>query len=111
MFKGAKNKEGAWQFMTYMLEDEPSVKYNTTLGLLPARKSILDRPEFAKDPSLEGFVNSFPIGIVSPYLAYPGWGGKIDSDGVPLIQQAMLGKISAKECLDRFAEVLKKEMS
>ena len=52
-----------------------------------------------------------PIGIVSPYLAYPGWGGKIDSDGVPLIQQAMLGKISAKECLDRFAEVLKKEMS
>jgi multiple sugar transport system substrate-binding protein len=79
--------------------------------LLPARKSILDRPEFAKDPSLAGFVNSFPIGIVSPYLAYPGWGGKIDSDGVPLIQHAMLGKISAKECLHRFAEVLKKEMS
>ena len=50
------------------------------------------------------------IGIVSPYLAYPGWGGKIDSDGVPLVQQAILGKISAKECLDRFAEVLRKEM-
>jgi len=29
---------------------------------------------------------------------------------VPLIQQAILGKISAKECLDRFAEVLRKEM-
>jgi ABC-type glycerol-3-phosphate transport system substrate-binding protein len=87
------------------------VRYNTTLGLLPARKSILDQPEFAKDPSLAGFVQSFGIGIVSPYLAYPGWGGKIDSDGVPLIQQAMLGKISAKNCLDRFAEILKKEMS
>src|SRR6267378_2425581 len=111
MFKGAKNKEGAWQFMTFMLEDEPSLKYNSTLGLLPARKSILEQPEFAKDPSLAGFVNSFPIGIVSPYLAYPGWGGKIDSDGVPLIQQAILGKISAKDCLDRFADILKKEMS
>jgi multiple sugar transport system substrate-binding protein len=111
MFKGARNKEGAWQFMSFMLEDEPSLRYNSTLGLLPARKSILDQPEFAKDPSLAGFVNSFPIGIVSPYLAYPGWGGKIDSDGVPLIQQAILGKISAKDCLDRFAEILKKEMS
>src|SRR5215831_17486875 len=111
MFKGAKNKEGAWQFMSFMLEDEQSLKYCTTLGLLPARKSIVDRPEFSKDPALAGFVQSFPIGIVSPYLAYPGWGGKIDSDGVPLIQQAMLGKISAKECLDRFADILKKEMT
>jgi hypothetical protein len=48
---------------------------------------------------------------VSPYLAYPGWGGKVDSDGVPLMQQAILGKLSPKECLDRFAEVLKKEMT
>ena len=111
MFKGARNKEGAWQFMSFMLEEEPSLKYCSTLGLLPARKSILEKPEFAKDPALAGFVNSFPIGIVSPYLAYPGWGGRIDSDGVPLIQQAILGKISAKDCLDRFAEILKKEMS
>ncbi len=110
-FKGGKNKEGAWQFMSFMLEDEPSLMYCKTLGLLPARKSIIDRPEFSKDPALNGFVNSFPIGIVSPFLAYPGWGGKIDSDGVPLVQQAIVGKISAKECLDRFAEVLKKEMT
>ena len=111
MFKGAKNKEGAWQFMTFMLEDEQTLRYNTTLGLLPARKSVLASDEFSKDPALNGFVNSFPIGIVSPYLAYPGWGGKIDSDGVPLIQQAILGKISAKDCFDRFAEILKKEMT
>jgi ABC-type glycerol-3-phosphate transport system substrate-binding protein len=97
--------------MSFMLEEEPSLKYCSTLGLLPARKSILDKPEFANDPALAGFVNSFPIAIVSPYLAYPGWGGRIDSDGVPLIQQALLGKISSKDCLDRFAEILKKEMS
>jgi hypothetical protein len=30
---------------------------------------------------------------------------------VPLMQQAILGKISPKECLDRFADILKKEMS
>jgi multiple sugar transport system substrate-binding protein len=110
-FKASRNKEGAWQFMSFMLEDEPSFMYCKTLGLLPARKSIIAKPEFSKDPALSGFIDSFPFAIVSPYLAYPGWGGKIDSDGVPLIQQAILGKISAKECLDRFAEVLKKEMT
>src|SRR3981081_849435 len=97
--------------MSSLVGDEPSLKYNETLGLLPARQSILKQPEFAKAPALAGFANSFDIGIVSPYPAYPGWGGKIDSDGVPLIQQAILGKISSKECLDRFAEILKKEMS
>jgi multiple sugar transport system substrate-binding protein len=111
MFQGARNKEGAWQFMTFMLDDEPSLMYCKNLGLLPARKSIISQPEFTKDPSLNGFVQSFPIGTVSPYLAYPGWGGKIDSDGVPLIQQAILGKLSPKDFLDRFAEILKKEMT
>ena len=110
-FKGSRNKEGAWQFMTFMLDDEVSLMYNKTLGLLPARKSIISQPEFSQDPALSGFVQSFPIGIVSPYLAYAGWGGKLDSDGVPLFQQAILGKISPKECLDRFADVLKKEMT
>jgi len=110
-FKGSRNKEGAWQFMTFMLDDEVSLMYNKTLGLLPARMSIISQPEFSQDPALSGFVQSFPIGIVSPYLAYAGWGGKLDSDGVPLFQQAILGKISPKECLDRFADVLKKEMT
>jgi multiple sugar transport system substrate-binding protein len=110
-FKASRNKDGAWQFMTFMLDDEPSLMYCKTLGLLPPRKSIISRPEFADDPALSGFLQSFPFAIVSPYLAYPGWGGRIDSDGVPLIQQAIVGKISARECLDRFAEVLKKEMT
>src|SRR5262249_1185943 len=35
MLKGARNKEGAWQFMSFMLDDEPSLMYCKTLGLLP----------------------------------------------------------------------------
>lgn len=110
-FKAARNKDGAWAFMSYMLDDEPSLKYCQTLGLLPARKSILEEPAFKDDPALAGFLTSFPFTIVSPYLAYAGWGGKLDSDGVPLIQAAMVGKISPKECLDRFADILTKSMS
>ncbi|HMK68375.1 MAG TPA: sugar ABC transporter substrate-binding protein [Stellaceae bacterium] len=110
-FKGARNKEGAWRFMSFMLEDEPSLMYCKTLGLLPARKSIVEQPEFKGDPALAGFLNSFSFSIVSPYLAYPGWGGRLDSDGVPLIQQAIVGKISPKECLDKFADILTKSMA
>jgi len=109
-FKAGKNRDGAWRFMSFLMEDEPNAMYCKTLGLLPARKTVADRPEFAKDPALAGFVQSFPFSIVSPYLAYAGWGGKLDSEGVPLFQEAMVGKISAKECLDKFAEVLTKNM-
>ncbi len=110
MFKGGKNRDGAWKFCTWLMDDEPNMMYCKTLGLLPARKTLAERPEFAKDPALGGFVKSFPFSIVSPYLAHAGWGGKLDSEGVPLFQQAMVGKLSAKDCLDRFAEVLTKNM-
>lgn len=110
MFKGGKNRDGAFKFCTFLMDDEPNAMYCKTLGLLPARKTLAERPEFAKDPTLGGFIKSFPFSIVSPYLAYAGWGGKLDSEGVPLFQQAMVGKLSAKDCLDRFAEVLTKNM-
>src|SRR5439155_1051299 len=84
--KGGKNREGAWKFMSWLMEPEPHFMYSKTLGLLPARKTVADRPEFTKDPALAGFVKSFPFSIVSPYLAHAGWGGKLDSEGVPLFQ-------------------------
>jgi|GEM_PF-608764 len=110
MFKASKNKDATWKFLTFLMDDDQHAHYAKTLGLLPARKSIADRPEFAKDPALAGFIKSFPFSIVSPYLAYAGWGGKLDSEGVPLFQQAMVGKLTAKECLDKFADVLTKNM-
>ena len=109
-FKAGKSRDGAWRFMSWLMDDEPHFMYAKTLGLLPARKTVADRPEFTKDPALAGFIQSFPASIVSPYLAHAGWGGKLDSEGVPLFQQAMVGKIPAKECLDKFAEVLTKNM-
>ncbi len=111
LFKGAKNKDGAWKFLSFLMEDEPNAVYCKTLGLLPARKSLAERPEFAKDPALAGFVKSFPFSIVSPYLAYAAWGGKMDAEGVPLFQQALVGRISPKEFLDKFADVLTKNMA
>src|SRR2546421_12471797 len=97
--------------MSWLRGDDPTLMYRRGLGLLPSRKSLADRPEFAKDPAYQGFIKSFPFSIVSPYLAYAGWGGKIDSEGVPLFQQALVGKLTAREFLEKFAEVLTKNMA
>jgi multiple sugar transport system substrate-binding protein len=110
-FKGGKNREGAWRFMSWLMEPEPHFMYSKGLGLLPARKTVADRPEFTRDPALAGFIKSFPFSIVSPYLAYAGWGGKLDSEGVPLFQQALVGKLTAREFLEKFADVLTKNMA
>jgi multiple sugar transport system substrate-binding protein len=110
-FKAGKNRDGAWKFMSWAMEPEPHYMYSKGLGLLPARKTVAERPEFTRDPALAGFIKSFPFSIVSPYLAYAGWGGKLDSEGVPLFQQALVGKLTAREFLDKFAEVLSKNMS
>jgi len=110
-FNKGKNREGAWRFMSWLMEDEPNLMYTKGLGLLPSRKSLFERPEFLNDPAYQGFLHSFPFSMVSPYLAYAGWGGKIDSEGVPLFQEALVGKISSKEFLDKFADVLTKNMS
>ncbi len=109
MFKAAKNKEGAWKFMTWMMDDEQHYEYCKTLGSLPTRQNLTDRPPFNGAP-YAGFIKSFPFSIVVPYLVYPGWGGKLDSDGVPLFQQAMVGQLGPKECLDKFADMLTKNM-
>jgi multiple sugar transport system substrate-binding protein len=110
MFKGGKNKEGAWKFLTWMMDDEQHYQYCKTLGLLPTRQNLSDRPPYT-EPSYAGFVKSIPFSIVSPYLAYPGWGGKLDSEGVPMFQQAFVGQITPKQCLDKFAEMLTKNMA
>ncbi|OGB91138.1 MAG: hypothetical protein A3H39_10035 [candidate division NC10 bacterium RIFCSPLOWO2_02_FULL_66_22] len=109
MFKASKNKEGVWKFLTYMMEDEQHYQFTKVAGNLPTRPSLSGQPPFNEAP-YSGFVKSFPFAIVSPYLTYAGWGGKLESEGMPLLQQALLGQISPKECLDKWADVLTKNM-
>jgi multiple sugar transport system substrate-binding protein len=110
MFNASKNKDAVWKFISWMLEDEPHYQFCSVAGNLPTRPAISQRAPFNEAP-YAGFTKSFPFATTSPYLAYPAWGGKLESEGAPLLQKAMLGQISAKECLDRWAEVLVKNMA
>ena len=111
-FNKGKNRDGAWRFMTLAHggRAEPHVHEGRSASC-PRGRACPSGRSSPNDPAYQGFVQSFPFSMVSPYLAYAGWGGKIDSEGVPLFQQALVGKLSAKEFLDKFAEVLTKNMT
>src|SRR5262249_15894474 len=96
-FKAGRAREGGFKFMAWGMGGGADFMDSKGVGVLRGRKSVAERPEFTKDPALAGFIKSFPFSIVSPYLAYAGWGGKLDSEGVPLFQQALVGKLSSKE--------------
>jgi multiple sugar transport system substrate-binding protein len=105
LFADAGNKEGAWRFLAWLMDDEPHYHYCRALGLLPSRQALLDRPHY-RHPAYAAFIQSLPFTIANPYLAFPRLDGRLAQDGVPLLRQAMLAGISAKECLSRLAELL-----
>jgi len=72
--QGGRNATGAWKFMSWAMEPEPHYMYSKGLGLLPARRpspSARSSRETRRSPASS---KSFPFSIVSPYLAYAGWG-------------------------------------
>ncbi len=105
LFAGAGNKEAAWKFLTWLMEDEAHYHYCRALGLLPSRQALLERPDYRR-PAYAGFVQSIPFAIANPYLAFHALNGRLTGEGVPLLQQAMQGEITSQECLHRLAEVL-----
>ena len=111
-FNKGKNREGAWRFMSWLMEDEPNLMYTKGLGLLPSRKSLFDRPEFAADPAYQGFLKSFPFSMVSPLSGVRRLGRQDRLRGRAAVPAGAGGASSpSKEFLDKFAEVLTKNMS
>ena len=75
----------AWGNATGANHATPAIDFKMPIGT-PIYATAAGNVDYVGGGNLAGFVNSFDIGIVSPYLAYPGWGGKIDSDGDYLIR-------------------------
>jgi len=85
--------------MTWLMEDEPT-SCTPRVWTAPLPEDTLERPEFMADPPTRASSSPSPSRW-SALSAYAGWGGKIDSEGVPLFQQALVGKLSSKEFLDK----------
>lgn len=81
--KGAKNKQEAWNFITWYLAPAQQLKAFQTYGLFPSTPSLYTNPELVgyKDP----FFNNAPV-------------GKIYVDGVRKLKPIFEGKL--QRCID-----------
>lgn len=56
--KNAKNKDGAWAFMSWLMSNEAMTKFNTMFGNLPARTSVYDDPGLQNIPDFKVFAEA-----------------------------------------------------
>lgn len=94
----AKNKDGAWAFMSWLLSKENMIKFNDKFANLPARTSAYDDPSLQDIPDFQAFAEA----AKSPNLkSFPTFGeqgaySKVIGDEFEL---AVNGRKSADEAL------------
>lgn len=94
----AKNKEGAWAFLSWLMAKENMIKFNDKFANLPARTSAYDDPSLQDIPDFQAFAEA----AKSPNLkSFPTFGeqgtyGKIITDEFEL---AVNGRKTAEEAM------------
>ncbi|MEV6618205.1 sugar ABC transporter substrate-binding protein [Streptomyces sp. NPDC051051] len=109
MFKSSKNKDAAWKFIEFATSQAENSKFNESAGQVPsntkaAKDAWIDKAEPTKLAAQALSDGSTTIVQLPYYL--PDWGTISKSDNEPNFQKVLLGKLTAKEFLDTFAEQL-----
>ncbi len=96
--KNAKNKEGAWAFMSWLMSRDNMTKFNSMFGNLPARTSCYDDPSLQNIPDFKAFAEAAVNPNLKSFPAIPQQAeyGKIVSDEFEL---AVNGKKSAEDAM------------
>ncbi|MEW2636264.1 sugar ABC transporter substrate-binding protein [Streptomyces sp. NPDC048389] len=109
LFRSSNNKAAAWKFIEFAASHESNSKWNESAGAIPAHT------EAAKDPwvrkaeptrlAAEALFSGTTKIVQLPYYL-PDWNTISKADNEPGFQKVLLGKMSAKDFLDRLAEQL-----
>jgi multiple sugar transport system substrate-binding protein len=106
----AKNKDGAWAFMSWLMSKENMTKFNDMFANLPARTSIYNDPAFADIPDFQAFAEA----AKSPNLNFfPVFDGQVEYSKIisDEFELAVNGKQSAEDAVkhmkDKSAGLLK----
>lgn len=96
--KGAKNAEGAWEFMKWWTtQPENGVEFGKISGWIPANIKAANDPYFTKNEHYAAFIETMSYANVRP-----GVRGFSDVEGkalVPALQRFLSGEISAQQAL------------
>ena len=110
IFAKGKNKEGAWEFIKFLLAAENDLYWASNLGALPVNKESYKSEWFNTNPFLPAFktelyasdrVFQFPTQL-------PGWGAITQTVLVEEFQKGLVGKQSWGEAADNIAAAITK---
>ncbi|MCD9022391.1 ABC transporter substrate-binding protein [Cohnella silvisoli] len=106
----AKNKDGAWAFMSWLMSKENMTKFNVMFANLPARTSVYSDPSLQTIPDFQLFAEGAKSPNLKSFPVFDGQTeyGKIINDEFEL---AVNGKQSAEDAVkhmkDKSANLLK----
>ncbi|MFM9447393.1 ABC transporter substrate-binding protein [Streptomyces acidiscabies] len=109
VFKSSKNKEAAWKFIEFAVSKAENSKFNESAGQVPSNTEAagdawVQRAEPTKLAAAALTDGSTSIVQLPYYL--PDWNTISKADNEPNFQKVLLGKMSAKDFLDKLAEEL-----
>ncbi len=112
VFKDAKNKEGAVDFLKWFTSPEIATRFAMTHDNFPARKSGVDLPFYkeylANDPDYIPFAKSleysFPKPNVIPFLG-------IQLEVAKQIEKALFQKMTPRQALDEAAKIARQKLA
>ncbi|WP_338683050.1 sugar ABC transporter substrate-binding protein [Streptomyces acidiscabies] len=109
VFKSSKNKEAAWKFIEFAVSKAENSKFNEAAGQVPANTEAagdawVQQAEPTKLAAAALTDGSTSIVQLPYYL--PDWNTISKADNEPNFQKVLLGKMSAKDFLDKLAEEL-----
>ncbi|PJJ73633.1 multiple sugar transport system substrate-binding protein [Diaminobutyricimonas aerilata] len=97
--QGAKNAEGAWEFMKWWAtQPENGVNFAKIAGWIPANIEAANDPYFTEDEHLAGFIQTLEYARVRPSVS-----GYSDVEGkalIPALEKYLSGEIDAQTALD-----------
>ncbi len=101
MFKNAKNKQLAWQFLDFIFANDWRSKFTSGEGFLPVNKAVAKEPVFAEDADLKAFAAVLPDARFAPVIK--GW-EEIAAMASNALQKIYLGEGAIKPTLDGAAK-------
>ena len=101
---GAKNPDGAWEFIKYLTSYDVAVKFSAASGWMPGRKDAAADPQFMSKPGWDVVLQSMAVTRSRPFiLECPTWYGPLITafqevwDGVKTPEQALADAVAAAE--------------
>src|SRR5579859_7450918 len=101
IFAGSKHKDQTWEWINFITSGKPNLDYNVGFGFVPPRQSVID--DFKKTVSDPLYLRALDEAQYGGIEKAPGlWDAWAIVE--PMIQAALLGKMSAEAALKSAAD-------